>query len=423
MSVAQVVPYVDFGNTSWVIVATALVLLMTIPGLAFFYGGLVKRKNLLSILMQCFASLAVVSLLWAVIGYSLTFSHGHGILKGFIGGFDWAFLRGVGMDPSPYFIGQPVARIPHVLFMMFQMMFAVITPALIVGAFAERMKFSAFLWFTVLWSLFVYAPIAHWLWASDGWLLKMGAVDFAGGIVVHVNAGIAALVAALVIGRRSNLKATHPHNLAFTALGTGLLWFGWFGFNAGSALAADGLAANALMTTHLAGCAAAVTWMIIDWIMLKRPTMLGVATGAVAGLAAVTPASGFVTASGAIIIGVGVSLIAYFFVVVIKPMLGYDDALDAFGVHGVGGIWGSIMVGILASPMVNPSVKGALFGNLGQLKVQLIAVGATMVYSLVVTGIIFIVIDKLIGVRVSGKEEAMGLDITHHNERAYTLIE
>ncbi len=414
---------IDSGNTAWVIVATALVLLMTIPGLAFFYGGLVKRKNLLSILMQCFVSLVVVSLLWAAVGYSLTFAPGHGVLKGFIGGFDWAFLNGVGLDPSPYPFDATTARIPHVLFMMFQMMFAVITPALIVGAFAERMKFSAFLWFTVLWSLFVYAPIAHWLWASDGWLFKMGAVDFAGGIVVHVNAGIAALVAALVVGRRTNLKATHPHNLAFTALGTGLLWFGWFGFNAGSALAANGLAANALMTTHLAGCAAAVTWLILDWIVLKRPTVLGVATGAVAGLAAVTPASGYVTASGAIVIGIGVSLIAYFFVVVIKPLLGYDDALDAFGVHGVGGIWGSIMVGVFASPMVNPLVKGALFGNVKQLEIQLFAVAVTLLYSLIVTLVIFLVLDKVLGVRVSGKEEAMGLDISHHNERAYTLIE
>ncbi len=416
-------PYVDFGNTAWVLVASALVMLMTLPGLAFFYGGLVKRKNVLSVLMQCVIALAVISLMWVIFGYSLTFSSGKGALAGFIGGLDWAFLRNVGMEPSPYTIAQPYARIPHLLFMIFQGMFAVITPALIIGAFAERMKFSSYLIFTVLWSVFVYMPIAHWVWAQDGWLFKMGAIDFAGGIVVHISAGIAALVTAMFIGKRKNLKGTPPHNLAFTVLGTGLLWFGWFGFNAGSVLAADGLAANAFVVTNTAGAMAALMWLILDWISLKRPTMLGVATGAIAGLAAVTPASGFVDIKGAIMIGAIVSIICYYFVVIIKPKFGLDDALDAFGVHGIGGMWGSLAVGLFATPLVQSSYQGLLYGSAHLLKVQFIAVASTVAYSFVVTSIIYYLINVTIGIRVTEKAEAMGLDISDHNERAYTVLE
>ena len=420
-------PVIDFGNTAWVLMSAALVLLMTVPGLALFYGGLVKRKNILSVLMQCFIALSVISVLWVVIQYSLAFGPGlkafGGIFGGFIGGLDWAMLKNVGFDPSPYTIAQPIARIPHSTFMIFQCMFAVITPALIIGAFAERMKFSTYLVFIVLWSLAVYAPIAHWVWSADGWLCKMGALDFAGGTVVHINAGIAALVACIVIGKRKNLKPTPPHNLVFTAVGAALLWFGWFGFNAGSALAADGLASNAFVTTNTATAVAALVWGLLDWLMHKKPTMLGVATGAVAGLVAITPACGFVDVTGAIAIGVGVSLICYFFVVVVKGFFKYDDALDAFGVHGIGGMWGAIATGLFATPTVQSACKGLFYGNPGQLKIQLIAVGSTLVYSLVVTYIILKVLDMVMGLRVTEKEEAMGLDVTQHNERAYTIIE
>ncbi len=416
-------PYVDFGNTAWVLMSAALVMMMTAPALGLFYGGLVKRKNVLSILMQSFVTLAVVSLLWVAFGYSLAFGPGHGVLAGFIGSFDWAFLKGVGMDPSPYFISQATARIPHSTFMIFQCMFAVITPALIIGAFAERMKFSSFLIFTVLWSVFVYAPIAHMVWSSDGWLFKMGALDFAGGTVVHINAGIAALIAAILLGKRKNQKPTPPHNLVFTLIGAAMLWFGWFGFNAGSALAADGLASSAFVVTNTAAAAAALMWALIDWLITKKPTMFGAATGAVAGLVAITPASGFVDVFGAMIIGAGVSIICYFFVVVVKEFFKYDDALDAFGVHGIGGIWGAVATGLFASPLIQSSYKGLFFGNPGQLKIQLIAVGVTIVYSGIVTFIIFKGIDLVLGLRVSEKEEALGLDISQHNERAYTLVE
>ncbi|MDD5457017.1 MAG: ammonium transporter [Candidatus Margulisbacteria bacterium] len=417
-------PFIDSGNTAWIIMASALVLLMTVPGLAFFYGGLVKRKNVLSVLMQCFISLCLVTLLWVICGYSLAFAPGKGSLAGFIGSFDWAMLKHVGFEPSPYTIAQPYARIPHQLFMIFQCMFAVITPALIIGAFAERMKFSAFLVFTVLWSLFVYAPVAHWVWAADGWLYKMGVIDFAGGIVVHINAGIAALVAALVIGKRKYLRAIPPHNLAFTVMGTALLWFGWFGFNAGSALAADGLAVNAFVVTHVAGATAALTWLVLDWIILKRPTILGVATGAIAGLAAVTPASGFIDVSGALFIGILVSIICYIFVIFIKNWAGYDDALDAFGVHGVGGAWGTIAAGLFATPAVQAAYSGYFYGgNPHQLKLQIFAAIVSALYSLIITFIIIKGIDLVIGIRVSEREEAMGLDVSEHNERAYTVLE
>lgn len=421
--VAAVVPYVDFGNTAWMLMCSALVLLMTAPGLGLFYGGLVKRRNILSILMQSMVTLALVSIIWVTVGYSLAFGPGHGALAGFIGGLDWAFLKGVGMDPSPYYISQATARIPHLVFMIFQCMFAVITPALIIGAFAERMKFSAFILFTIAWSLLVYSPVAHMVWSADGWLFKMGALDFAGGTVVHITAGIASLVVAIMIGRRKYLKSTPPHNLVFTMMGAALLWFGWFGFNAGSGLAADGLAASAFVVTHIAASMAALAWGALDWLFHRKPTMLGIATGAVAGLVAITPAAGFVDVTGALIIGALVSVFCYFFVMVVKNFFKYDDALDAFGVHGIGGIWGAIATGLFATPVIQSAYKGFFYGNHDQLRVQLLAVGFTIVYSLIVTVIIYKLIDLTIGMRVSEKDEAIGLDVSQHNERAYTLLE
>lgn len=420
---ADPAPYIDSGNTAWLLVATALVMFMTVPALALFYGGLVRRKNILSVLMQCFVIMAIISLQWVLFGYSLAFGPGHGALGGFIGSFDWAFLKNVGMDVSPYYISQATARIPHLLFMAFQMMFAVITPALIIGAFAERMKFSSFVLFTLLWATFVYDPIAHMVWSADGWLFKLGALDFAGGTVVHINAGIAALVTALFIGKRVNVhKGIPPHNLTYTMIGAAMLWFGWFGFNAGSGLAADGLAASAFVVTNTATAAAAVVWMIMDWIFHKKPTMLGIATGAVGGLVAITPAAGFVDVMGSLIIGAGVSIICWFMVVVVKSKFGYDDALDAFGVHGIGGIWGAIATGLLACPAIF-GYKGLFYGNPGQLKIQLIAVAVSIVYSFIVTAVIFKVVDLILGMRVSEKEETMGLDVTQHNERGYTLLQ
>jgi Amt family ammonium transporter len=373
--------------------------------------------------MQCFIILAVVSLQWVMFGYSLAFGKGVGPLGGFVGGLDWAFLNGVGAEPSPYYISQATARVPHLAFMIFQAMFAVITPALIIGAFAERIKFSSFLVFTVLWTTLVYDPVAHWVWSADGWLFKMGTLDFAGGTVVHVNAGIAALVTAVMIGRRRHLRPTPPHNLGYTMMGAAMLWFGWFGFNAGSALAADGLAASAFVVTNTAAAAAGCAWAGLDWILTRKPTMLGMATGAVAGLVAITPAAGFVDVKGAILIGIGVSLACYFFVVVVKNKLGYDDALDAFGVHGIGGLWGAIATGLFATPAIQPAYRGLFHGNPGQVLVQLAASGATVVYSVVVTAVLFKVIDLLMGMRVAERDEAMGLDMTQHNERANTVLE
>ena len=418
--------HLSVGNTAWMLVATALVLLMTIPGLAFFYGGLVRRKNILNILMQCFILVAAITLEWMIVGYSNAFGSSTGILKGFIGGFDWAFLNGIkASDLSPYTISMPYDRIPHFVFILFQCMFAVITPALIIGAFAERIKFSGFLFFSVLWALLVYNPVAHWLWSADGWLYKLGAIDFAGGIVVHINAGIPALIMAILIGRRKYYEnqPSPSHNIPFVVLGTGLLWFGWFGFNAGSGLAADGLAANAFLVTHVAAATAALTWVILDWAINKKPTTIGICTGAVAGLAAITPASGFVDLKGALIIGILSAMVCYYMVGTVKIKLKYDDSLDVFGVHGVGGIIGSIMVGVLATPAVQSSYSGALFGNMHQLWVQLIAVIVTILYSGVLTILLFKVVDKSIGIRVSEEEESIGLDLSQHEEIAYTEAE
>jgi ammonium transporter, Amt family len=405
------------GDTAWVLMSTGLVMLMT-PGLAFFYGGMVRRKNILGILMQCLTVLCVLSLQWVLFGYSLAFAPGNR----FIGSLSWVGLNGVGLEPFKDY----AATIPHQAFMIFQAMFAVITPALIIGAFAERMKFSAFLLFTVLWATFVYDPVAHWVWGIGGWLKDLGALDFAGGTVVHINAGIAALATTLFIGKRKGYshKPIPPHNLPHTVLGTALLWFGWFGFNAGSALAANGLAVNAFVVTNTAAAAAGLTWAFIEWLYNGKPTVFGSATGAVAGLVAITPAAGFVSVLPAIVIGVFVSLFCFVAVAFVKPRLGYDDSLDAFGVHGIGGMWGALATGLFASKLVNPdAANGLIFGNPKQLLVQVVAVAVTLVYSFVGTLILYKVVDWVVGMRVTEKDEIMGLDLTQHNENAYTLLE
>jgi len=414
---AETPPGNDTGDTAWLLISTALVMLMT-PGLAFFYGGMVGRKNVLGILMQCFIILCAVSVQWVLFGYSLSFAPG----KGFWGSLEWAGLKGVGLAPySDY-----AATIPHQLFMVFQMMFAIITPALIIGAFAERMKFSAFLAFIILWSTFVYDPVCHWVWGIGGWLKDLGALDFAGGTVVHINAGIAALTTAIFIGKRrgSTQKAILPHNLPFTILGTALLWFGWFGFNAGSSLGANEIAVNAFVVTNTAAAAAGLSWALLDWICHEKPTVLGTATGAVAGLVAITPAAGFVSGLSAIIIGLFVSIFCYMAVAIVKPRFGYDDALDVFGVHCIGGIWGALATGLFASKAVNPAgADGLFFGNPKQFVVQIIAVAVTLSYSFVASFIIYKVIDATIKVRVNEKDEIMGLDLTQHHENAYTILE
>jgi len=410
-------PKINSGDTSWVLISAALVMLMT-PGLAFFYGGLVKRKNVLGILMQCFIILAALSIQWVVFGYSLSFAPG----KGFWGGFGWFGLKGVGLEPYADYS----ATIPHQAFMIFQAMFAIITPALIIGAFAERMKFSAFLIFTLLWATFVYDPIAHWVWGVGGWLKELGALDFAGGTVVHINAGIAALVTAVIIGKRNCYEkyVSPPHNLPFTVLGAALLWFGWFGFNAGSALSANGLAVNAFVVTNTSAAAAALAWALLDWKFNGNPTMLGTVSGAVAGLVAITPAAGFVGVGAAILIGSLVSVFCFVSISFIKPRFGYDDSLDAFGIHGIGGVWGAIATGLFATKVINPAgSNGFFYGNPRQLWIQLVAVAVTVVYAFVVTFAIYKLVDRIVGVRVVEKDEAMGLDLTQHNERAYTMLE
>ncbi len=408
---------INSGDTAWVLISSALVLLMT-PGLAFFYGGMVRKKNMLSVLMQCFIIMCVLSLQWVMYGYSLSFYPG----QGFWGGMEWWGLNGVGLEPYADYS----ATIPHQAFMIFQAMFAIITPALIIGAFAERMKFSAFLVFTVLWATFVYDPVCHWVWGVGGFLRNLGALDFAGGTVVHINAGIAALVTALVIGKRKNLNSNMPapHNLPFVVLGTGLLWFGWFGFNAGSALAANGIAVNAFVVTNTSAAAAGLAWALIEWAKNGKPTLFGTVSGAVAGLVAITPAAGFVGVIPAIIIGLSVSVVCFTAVAVIKPRLGYDDSLDAFGVHCVGGIWGALTTGLFASKAINPAgADGLFYGNPKQFFIQLLAVAITVVYAFVITSVIYKLVDMFIGVRVGEKEELMGLDLTQHRERAYTVLE
>ena len=407
------------GDTAWVLTASALVLLMTIPGLAFFYGGLVRRKNVLSILMQCFIIVCVISLQWVLFGYSLAFGPDfHGI----IGTLEWAGLAGVGAAPNSNY----AATIPHSAFMIFQAMFAVITPALIIGAYAERVKFPAFLLFTVLWATFVYDPLAHWVWGAGGWLKSLGGLDFAGGIVVHVSSGISALVLALLLGKRIgyNHKPIRPHNLPFTVLGAALLWFGWFGFNAGSALAADGLAATAFVNTNTATAAAGLAWALIEWRHNGSPTILGAATGAVAGLVAITPACGFVNPMNAMLIGIIVAFVCYTAVAVMKGKLGYDDSLDAFGVHGVGGTVGTLLTGIFAQKAINPAgADGLLFGNLHTFGIQCLMLVVTVVFAAIMTFILFKIVDAAIGMRVEEKNEIIGLDLTQQSEAAYTVIE
>jgi len=413
-------PGISGADTVWVLLGAALVMLMT-PGLAFFYGGLVRRKNVLSILMQCFMMLCVISLQWVFCGYSLAFGPD---LAGIVGSLDWVGLKDVGMGPSLY-----SATVPHTAFVIFQMMFAVITPALIIGAFAERMRFAAFVVFSLLWTTLVYDPVAHWVWGQGGFLGTlggMGAVDFAGGIVVHVNAGMAALAAVIVLGKRKGFPdaISPPHNLPVAVLGAGLLWFGWFGFNAGSALAANHVAVNAFLSTHIAGAAAGLVWSILDWVKFGKPTTLGMITGAVAGLAAVTPGAGYVAISGAVWIGMLSGIICWLAVTALKAKYQYDDSLDAFGVHGIGGIWGTIAVGIWATKTVNAAgVNGLFYGNPHQLWLQVKAVLLTMTYSFVMSLVLFKVVDFVLGLRVNEHEEAIGLDLTQHREAGYTLLD
>ena len=411
----------DTGNTAWMIVATLLVLLMTIPGIALFYGGLVRQKNVLSIIMQCMLIVCAVTIIWVAFGYSFVFGTSlmdSGSAWSFlIGGFDKVLLKGITTS------SLSTGIIPEIIFILFQCMFAIITPALILGAFAERLKFSGFLIFTVLWSILVYIPMAHWVWGG-GFLQQMGAIDFAGGTVVHINAGISALVMAIMAGKRSDYKIGHPitpHNITFVFLGTAFLWLGWFGFNAGSGLQADGIAANAFLVTHLATCVAALTWMAIDWIHNKKPTTVGACTGAVSGLVAITPAAGTVDIFGAFCIGLITPIICFYMVAVIKPKFKYDDTLDAFGVHGIGGIVGSILTGVFATQFISGEggVKGALYGDWHQLGVQILATVISIVFSAVMTFILFKITDKLVGIRVDKRVEEEGLDIYEHGESAY----
>jgi Amt family ammonium transporter len=409
---------IDKGDTAWLLTSAALVMLMT-PGLAFFYGGLVRKKNILSILMQCFAILCLISVQWVVIGYSLSFGPD---AKGITGDLSWAMLRGVGLEPNTTY----APGVPHQAFMIFQAMFAVITPALILGAFAERMKFGAFCVFSLLWATLVYDPIAHWVWGAGGFLKNGGTLDFAGGIVVHINAGMAALAAALVLGPRVGYpdKMSPPHNLPFAVLGAGLLWFGWFGFNGGSALGSGSLATSAFVVTHVAGATAGVMWAVLDAVFNRKPTVLGTITGAVAGLAAVTPASGYVGVNGAIAIGIGAALFPYLAVSFLKPRLGYDDSLDAFGVHGVGGIWGTLATGLFASKSVNPAgADGMIHGNAGLLGAQVVGTVVTMGYSFVASWVLLKLVDAIVGLRVPEHEELVGLDLTQHREAGYTVVD
>lgn len=412
----------DTGNTAWMIVATLLVLLMTIPGIALFYGGLVRQKNVLSIIMQCMLIVCAVTIIWIAFGYSFVFGTDlmeSGSCWGFlIGGFNKVLLNGITTG------SLSAGNIPELIFVLFQCMFAIITPALILGAFAERIKFSGFLLFTVLWSILVYIPMAHWVWGG-GFLQQMGAIDFAGGTVVHINAGISALVMAIMAGKRSDYKIGHPmtpHNITFVFLGTAFLWLGWFGFNAGSGLNADGIAANAFLVTHLATCVAALTWMAVDWIHNKKPTTVGACTGAVSGLVAITPAAGTVDIFGAFFIGLITPLICFYMVAVIKPRFKYDDTLDAFGVHGIGGIVGSILTGVFATQFISGEggVKGALYGDWHQLWIQIIATVISIVFSAVMTYILFKITDRLVGIRVDKRVEEEGLDIYEHGESAYS---
>ncbi len=412
---AQATGKIDTGDTTFVLISAALVMLMT-PGLAMFYGGMVRRKNVLGTIMHSFIAIALVSIQWIAIGYSLAFGPD---IKGIIGGLDWAWLSGVGIAPNPDY----APTIPHMAFMIYQAMFAVITPALISGAIAERMKFSSYLLFTLLWTTIVYDPVAHWVWGTGGWLKGLGVLDFAGGIVVHVTSGISALAAALFIGKRRNYlrEQMPPHNLPMTVLGAGLLWFGWFGFNAGSALSAGGLSVMTFVATHAAAVAATMTWVIIEWIHRGKPTMFGAATGAIAGLATITPASGFVSPLSALVIGLLAGCVCYVSLNA-KGKLGYDDSLDAFGVHGIGGMLGTLAAGFLAEKAINSAgANGLLFGNAHQLIVQGLGVLAAVAYSFIITFVLLKLIDLTLGLRVTDEDEVLGLDLSQHEENGYTL--
>jgi ammonium transporter, Amt family len=406
---------IDSGDTAWLLMSSALVLLMTAPGLALFYGGMVRQKNALATIMQSFIIMALISVQWVLWGYSLAFGPDHG---GIIGGLDWLGLRGVGSEPGPY-----SDTVPHQAYMLFQLMFAIITPALITGTFAERMKFSTFLVFTLLWATLVYAPLAHWVWAKGGWLGSMGTLDFAGGTVVHISSGLSALAAALVIGRRRGFghEPMPPHSLPLTVAGAALLWFGWFGFNAGSALSAGALATSAFAATNTAAASAALSWMFSEWAIRGNPTVLGAASGAVAGLVAITPASGYVGPLTSIVIG-GVAGFLCFSACNLKTKLGYDDSLDVVGVHGVGGTWGALATGLFATTAINAAgADGLFYGNPTQLWNQLVGVVAAGVLGFVMTWIILKVLGAVMGLRVTDKEEVEGLDLTQHSETAYSL--
>ena len=406
-------PKIDSGDTAWVLTSSALVLLMTAPGLALFYGGMVRQKNALATIMQSFIILALISVQWVLWGYSLVFGPDKG---GIVGGLEWIGLRGVGLDPGPY-----SDTIPHQAYMVFQLMFAVITPALITGAFAERIKFSTFIVFTLAWATFIYDPLAHWVWGKGGWLGALGALDFAGGTVVHISSGVSALAAALVIGRRKGYgrEPMQPHSLPLTVAGAALLWFGWFGFNAGSAVSAGKLATSAFVVTNTATAAAALGWMFTEWVMRGKPTVLGAASGAVAGLVAITPASGFVNPLASIVIGAVAGFLCYN-ACNVKSKLGYDDSLDVVGVHGIGGTWGAIATGLFATKTINPDgADGLFYGNPGQMKAQIIAVVASWVLAFVGTVIILKVLDAIMGLRVPEEDEVAGLDLSQHSETAY----
>jgi Amt family ammonium transporter len=416
---AEEAPKVDTGDTAWMLTSSALVLMMTAPGLALFYGGLVRSKNGLATIMQSFVMMALISVQWVLWGYTLAFGPDHGHI---IGGLNWLGLNGVGGAPNADY----APTIPHQCFMIYQCMFAIITPALITGAFAERMKFSAFLLFSLLWATLIYDPLAHWVWGKGGWIGAnggMGALDFAGGTVVHISSGVSALAAALVMGKRLGYprEPMPPHNLPFSVVGAAMLWVGWFGFNAGSALSSGALATSAFVATNTATAAAVLSWMWAEWAARGKPTVLGAASGAVAGLVAITPASGFVGPVSAIVVG-GVAGVVCFTACNLKPRLGYDDSLDVVGVHCVGGMTGALLTGLLASKAVNPAgADGLFFGNPAQLGIQAAAVAVTLVFCFVGALVLLKIVDAVVGLRVYEEDEVVGLDLSQHGETAYTL--
>ncbi|WP_264448703.1 ammonium transporter [Bacillus cereus] len=404
------------GDTVFMFVTTVMVMLMT-PGLALFYGGMVRSKNVLSTTMHSYSAMAIVSIQWIVIGYSLSFGPDW---YGLIGNLDWFGLNGVTYSPNPDYS----STIPHNLFMMFQLMFAILTPALISGAFAERMRFSAFLIFILLWTTIVYNPVAHWVWGVGGWLRELGALDFAGGNVVHITSGVAGLVLAIFLGKRKNISGTSPHHLPFTMLGAGLLWFGWFGFNVGSALSLNDVALTAFINTNIAAAASALTWMLSEWFFQSKPTAMGAACGVVSGLVAITPACGFVTPFFALLIGAIGGILCFGAVFFLKNKFGYDDTLDAFGCHGIGGTWGGIATGLFATTTVNSDgANGLFYGNAALLFKQIVAIGATYAFTIIMTYAIIKTINFFLPVRVDDHEEQMGLDISMHGEKAYEYTE